>query len=249
MTKKTVKTIGQQYKLVYSPESEHFLYKEDILIIKPDGKKQRLIPTMLEDMQKAGKFIYLCYPHSPRTEQEAERLCQQGKAQKLEPKIILDFIENERKKYFSKEELCFLKYGMSCRSYNYLQKIKENIGFVDTGISIPEGAEEIDVIKSPCLDCSDVTIYQLANGQYATEYTVRTDIDDFETVIYIFSKRPNKKMFKTVEIIEKIEFGFKTGKYKENFTCWECGRKIFWTEVNGGLEDKLRGLQEHYCGC
>ena len=118
MTKKTVKTIGQ-YKLIYSPNSEHF--KEDVFIEKPDGTKKRLFPEVLEDMQKAGKFIYLAFPFSPTTPQEAEKLYQQGKIQKIKPQEILDFIENERRKYFSKEELCFLKYGMSCRCFNPFQ--------------------------------------------------------------------------------------------------------------------------------
>ena len=52
-----------------------------------------------------------------------------------------------------------------------------------------------------------------------------------------------------MSLVDRIELGLRTGELKEEFTCWECGRQVFWTEVNGNLEDKLRGLEENYCGC
>ena len=54
MTKKTVKTIGQ-YKLIYSPNREHF--KEDVFIEKPDGTKKRLFPEVLEDLKELQKQL------------------------------------------------------------------------------------------------------------------------------------------------------------------------------------------------
>ena len=132
----------------------------------------------------------------------------------------------------TEEEMCDFQHGCSIRTWKFICGVKRNIGLAGIGY---KGDMYEEVISGE-------------KGAYShTE--VYTEVDDWHEVIYYFNHRPSGKDIKTAILIDKLETLFETKSIKEEFTCWECGRKIHWLDIEGDLFEKFNALDEKYCGC
>lgn len=137
-------------------------------------------------------------------------------------KELFDSIYN-----LTEEEMCDFQHGCSIRTWKYICGVKRSIGFV--GIEI------------------DGTLFG-EKGKYSHR-EVYHDVDDVYEWFYQFNHNPSGNDIKTAILIEKLESLFEAKSIKEEFTCWECGRKIHWLDIKGDLYEKFNALDEKYCGC
>jgi hypothetical protein len=84
---------------------------------------------------------------------------------------------------------------------------------------------------------------------WISQYSVQTAIDDYSIVKYVFSQKPTKDNIITAQNLQSLEIEFQSGRKKIEFKCWECGRFTHWLNVEGNLFEKLKKLDDLYCGC
>jgi hypothetical protein len=147
------------------------------------------------------------------------------------------------------EETCLKKaYGYDKRTFAYLNKIKENTGFIEE----KHGYDEEKIISSQNVfvwfNASEVEIGQTKEGQWCAQFSKQTDIDDYDITRLYFSKKPSVKTILTITTLSSLEFDFKYNRIKESFNCWECGREMHWLDVQGDFSEKVEHLKERFCG-
>lgn len=136
------------------------------------------------------------------------------------------------------------------RTESYLEKVKNSIGLID----IKHGHEEesLDSVSRISLffNTSTVEVGRNKDGVWVAQYTMRTDVDDYDIVRMYFKNKPYEDTIKNAALIDEIESYFYFRGYdKAKFRCWECGREAHWLDIEGNLQEKWHGLSEQYCGC
>lgn len=133
----------------------------------------------------------------------------------------------------TEEENCKWQYGYSLRTFNFFESLKNQIGFVgveynNDGDIWSDGSFE----KTPYFDSE-----------------IHQGIDDWcEETIY-FNHFPSKQDVAIANFVISARTYFRIGKWREEFTCWECGCKIHWLDINGDVRTKIDCMEERYCGC
>lgn len=226
--------------IVYEFSNGYKLVKsEQLMIIDIVGKK-RFVPTI-------NNAIYLCKPYQPKTKKEAEELVKQKKIIKVFPKDLY-------KMTYKEEEFYKAFYGFSKRTKDYLDKIKTDLGFIESKMGydshIPKDSVLIESKEMSGLTGSGfIEIYKSAD-LYISEYTIRTDIDDYCIVDYFFRTKISFKDVSMITNILSIETSFKIGQVNEEFTCWECGGTTHWLDIAANnLLERIDFLEDRYCGC
>jgi len=144
------------------------------------------------------------------------------------------------------------------RTDKYIEQTKKNIGLLDIkhgwDSHLPKDQIEfgldiwINLTGSGKVDCG-----KLEDGRWVAQFARRTDIDDYDICAMFFEKEPTKKMVLIANTVDQAETYFHIHTYKNaNFTCWECGIKTHWLDVNNeepGIIGKWGMLEEKYCGC
>lgn len=148
----------------------------------------------------------------------------------------------------------FLKtHFMDDRTEKYINKCKENIGFVSSDCGWEEGFNgEPDFKLKIWLNAtgSGYTDVKKVENEWIAQTCFRIDIDDYCIEIFRFNKKPTEKMILTAQLIDEIENTLTHKPLLAVFDCWECGRETHWLDINAdSLENKWEGLKENYCGC
>lgn len=175
-----------------------------------------------------------------------EELVDQGKLLKLTWKDIWV-------NYVGIDEDIYLEYidGYDKRTRLYLKKIIENIGLLGEKHGWDE--EKFEIIKQYRIwinltGSGYVDIGKLDDEKYIAQYSIQTDVDDYDVTRLYFDHMPTKNDIETVKLVDDIEFYFCTHK-KSTFKCWDCGSEVHWLDTEGNLETKFENLKNGYCGC
>lgn len=149
------------------------------------------------------------------------------------------------------------------RTKKYFEKIRKNIGWESNNAGWYDFQEILDS-KAPgeiaeliatydgFANSTDIKIYAYNKNntkKYCAEFSYQTDIDDYCIETHIFNKKPTLKDVLTAVSINDLTFDFDTKRLNQIFTCWECGRKCHWLDIDGDLETKKERLKDEYCGC
>lgn len=93
-----------------------------------------------------------------------------------------------------------------------------------------------------------VDVGKLDDDKWVAQYSIRTDIDDYDICSMIFNKKPSKEDIIIAHLVDEIETYFCICGYdKVTFTCWECGCKYHWLDIPGSLKEKWECYKERYC--
>lgn len=150
----------------------------------------------------------------------------------------------------------YIKYKhYDLRTKNYFDAILRNIGFVEDTSSYDSIADRDDVVRICRLETrpnvmnyrdTEIVLYK-SNDYYIVEKFAVYPPDDYSYIKVVFNQKPTLYDFKSWENVERAKIVLFNRGYK--FTCWECGNKAHWLDVSGSLEEKIRCLEERYCGC
>jgi len=191
------------------------------------------------------KPLYLLCGNKKGTLEEVEELCKKGLAVKISCREIYKHYFN-----WTDEELCLKFNNYDLKTKKYIEQTRKNLGFIREEHGYDEEKNMKNVFKvAGWMNSSEVEIGMTSNGEWCAQYSVRTDIDDYDITRYYFSNKPTEKAIQIVELLSSLEFKFKFNRLNYEFNCWECGCKTHWLDINGDLFEKYNALEEKYCGC
>jgi hypothetical protein len=216
------------------------IYKEDernLVIADPSGKKKHVPKT-------SHPFV-LGFGSKAKNQADIDALVSEGKALKTTGIDIY-------REFFGWDDnrCCQESKGYDLRTQKYINSIKENIGFIDEkhGWDEEKNMTEIFTLKG-WLNTSNIDIGKTTEGKWCAQYSIRTDIDDYDVGKLYFNHKPTRTDINTAELISEIELKFFLQDITPVFTCWECGRQVHWLDIEGNLKEKYEHLKEEYCGC
>lgn len=218
---------------------EHYdIWEEDgILYSRLKGS------SMKNTISKTEKVIYFLCGNSASSQEEAEKLVQDGKGYKVTGAEIYREFYN-----WNDNEYCLQIYGYDLRTKNYFDAIRKGIGFVREDHGWEEDKLKNSFIVNVWPNSSKVEIGKTKEGLWCSQFCVSM-LDDYDIIKYYFNKKPTINDIKTAKLIADIEFFFWSRWLKPEFTCWECGIKHHWLDIPGPLPKKYENLKEKYCGC
>lgn len=140
------------------------------------------------------------------------------------------------------------------RMEKYLNGVKREIGLIE----IKHGWDEENIVPVKKYEiwvnltgdgCVDVC--QLSDNLWVAQYSVRTDIDDYDVTRMYFNKMPSKKDIITAAALEDVETYFNTNGWDKAVTyCYECGREFHFCDIKArDLKQKFDYFRDYYCGC
>ena len=150
---------------------------------------------------------------------------------------LVEISEKELFNHFfdlGEEEKCVWENGFGLRVKEYLESVKKSIGYT--------GQETIDDYSGVFADDDLVKTEYFYTDSYA-------EIDNFGEIKYYFDHEPSEKEIQTAISLSLAKTNFKIGRWKEEFTCWECGRKVHFLDIKGDFLDKIHCMEDRYCGC
>ena len=149
----------------------------------------------------------------------------------------------------SEEEWCIHQNGYGLRTKKYLDATAQRIGLIDVKYTEDEGDVTHDTSKKIGIYANAEDYLTQIDGKYIYQIFIwHGDCTEIRT--FTFKDYPNDNAMRTANDLEKVKMGFITGRFKEEFTCWECGRKVHWLDTTAeGLKEKMAHLEDKYCGC
>lgn len=184
----------------------------------------------------------------PLTEKEGVFLC--GKESQDDEGVVKVSLTKIYEEFFDWDEETWSMQlnGYGLRTKKYFDAIKKDIGFEE----IVHGwdTEEFETSSEyPYFGAiKTVEIGKTKENRWCAELGYQTAIDDYNEEKIYFNRKPSVADVKTLRKIEKIRMDIRFRIKKEIFRCYECGREIHWLDVEGGLDDKIFGLEERFCG-
>jgi len=206
------------------------------IILTPEGKTHFVPPGPEE------RPVYIGVPK--KNKELAEKLAREGKAIKITNKELYKIAFPDPQEFFKKF------YGMSERAYNWFQKKLKALGFKDYktgwGEAVSEGVQKVGEVKDPF--GGTAKIYKLPDGEYATTFGTKTNIDDYIIFTFFYNHRPTAEtLSETLDLIE-LRNEIKIGILPEEFECWECGIKTHFTEIpHSSIRELREFISERYC--
>lgn len=223
----------EKIKIYYTIRTDE---DDNICICRKDNPKWRYVPCN-------EQTIYFTFDAQPSTTEEAEKLAVEGKAIKT---TGIDFY----REYFGwdDDKLYMKAFGYDSRTKKYLDAVKRNIGLIEE----KHGWDEEKLIEpytiSIWANTSDIEVGKTADGYWCAQYSMRTAIDDYDITRFYFVKKPRENDILTAQKISDLQTKFFLRRLI-TFTCWECGRKVHWLDVEGNFDKKVDCLEDSYCGC
>ncbi|MGL5723721.1 hypothetical protein [Cetobacterium sp.] len=195
-----------------------------------------------------GKKIYLTYDKMPSNIEEAEELVKAG----LVDKTTLEEMYKELI-VMSDTEIIEKREQIDIRSYNYLQAIYNNLGFLYIDID----KKEIDkkyFIKKIKMDMFDNADLFKVDDKYIIEFGSFCPPDDYSLTQIYLSKEPRDNYFSTIDKIDKATdilkqlYSYNKDKNIEGtlFNCRTCNKPTHWlnNEYNFAIKvDMLSNLE------
>jgi hypothetical protein len=203
-----------------------------------ENGKRKLIP-------RTADYFYFVFGNQCKTKDEAEKLCEEGKALKITGEQLYKHYFN-----WTDDELYMNFYGYDLKTKEFLKEIRDSLGFIRED----HGWDEEKLIDSPrkikCWDnVNEVEIGRNDKGEWCAQFAVQTAIDDYDIVKYFFLNEPSRDDIITLDFISRIEFKFFMRHIKPTFVCWECGVETHWLDIKGDIFKKYEALEDRYCGC
>lgn len=215
------------------------------LHIKAGDKGELVMPC-------CDKTIYISYGTeyfgTISSEDEAKKLSEQGKIYSFNSADLYaeyyDFTNN-------KELESFFKYHYSTRTRKYIEGVMQKIGlthYTDAEIgSSKEGTpEEFDVVERFESGIMATTEIGKLGDEWIAQTCFQFEIDGFAIIKMHFNRKPSFDSVKTAFAIRNYE---KSITCQEVFKCWECGHLVHWLDSPGDISEKLKHLEDKYCGC
>lgn len=234
--------------------------KEKILKYYNVEKTDKGLLITSKQTNKRGKIVHLTeLKHTlvlfdtDETRKELTRkkskLLKEGKCVELTGEELIRLFCDEE----TAEKMELNRIGVDRRTKHYLEKIKKSIGFLDLEEGYDplqlENVTEIDLYLNLPNPAQVGEVERNGEKLYVCQYTIRTEVDDYDIIKILFNKKPSKKSIKTCDAILDLETQFFMKEKSPTFFCWECGRETHWLDVKGDFWKKLAGLEEKYCGC
>lgn len=132
----------------------------------------------------------------------------------------------------TEEDMCFFQNGCSIRTHEYIEAEKKKIGYV--GMSTED-------------DCIGKRVYGQETEFYHAD--MHSGIDDWCEYKYYFNHNPSKQDVIKARAIDDFESELRIGRIKEEFKCWECGKKSHFLDIPGDILTKIDCIRDKYCGC
>lgn len=140
------------------------------------------------------------------------------------------------------------------RMEKYLREVKRNIGLLE----IKHGWDEevFDTVKryniwGNLTGSGYVDIGRLRDDLWVAQYSIRTDVDDFDVIKMYFNKMPSKKDIITAAALEDVETYFNIHGWDEAVNyCYVCHREFHFCDIKArDLRQQFDYFREGYCGC
>lgn len=141
----------------------------------------------------------------------------------------------------TEEQWCVFYNHFSLKTEKYLEKIERSIGLekIYTG--------EEDTLLKECKALGDNTFLSKVENKYILQTIHQYEIDAYGVVSYVFDHYPKSREFDIAYAIYEIRVKMNTNN--ENYRCWECCRRLHWTEAEGNFLKKYRHWRDRFCGC
>lgn len=202
---------------------------------------------------------FLCGEHHPQDEETQKKMIENREILAVESVEIY-------KDYYNLDEaaICRMLHYCSLRTWKYLQSTMQGIGLEKHTSAVDGSRGEEGKLLLSSTD-NEYSIFANAetrigkvNGKWLVETCHQYSIDDFAIIKMWFSHKPTYSEIKTAFAIRSVEEKLMNASWQphsenediEEFTCWECGRKIHWLDSSAtGIQEKLNFWNEKYCGC
>lgn len=185
------------------------------------------------------------YPEITPT--EAKKLAAEGQIPVATGKEVYRAFHSE----MTDEEFEYLTVRYSRRAKNELDAEKTTLHYVGFNAGWDEEKFSSDIETVPgFLNSSKIEIgLAEAGDKWCAQYSYQTDIDDYCCERHYFSKKPTEEIVRKVVRLNEIVSDLEFSKLDEYFTCWECGRKVFWLDCADDIYKCAEMARDRYCGC
>lgn len=90
-------------------------------------------------------------------------------------------------------------------------------------------------------------VRQLADGRWVAQYSVRTDIDDYDICRMYFTRQPSEKDIRTALAIDRAHNWILITE-RTTFRCTRCGRTLHWLDApSETIEEKCERFRSQDC--
>ncbi|MGL5711546.1 MAG: hypothetical protein ACRCX2_00885 [Paraclostridium sp.] len=196
-----------------------------------------------------GKTIYLAYTEeTPSTDEEKQKLIEAGLVDKTTTEeLYKELIGLTDIQVIEKRE------QMDIRSYNYLQAIYNNLGFIKYELDKKE-LKKYYLRKIKMDSFHNADLFKI-DDEYIIEFGTFCPPDDyFLTQIYL-SKEPTDNFFKILNNIDKAtDLLARLKSFNENrdiegtlFKCRTCNKITHWLDNNYDFKTKVDMLSNFEC--
>ena len=211
-------------------------------LISPNGKK-KIFP-----MPSYKLPIYITFDKkvegSSKEEKKAfaEKKVEEGEFLKI---LALDLY---REYYdWSEEDEYFHVHGFSKRTGSYLDAVLENIGYIKTIHGYDEADYEGETVALDAYFNASGELGLTKEGEWCASLHYQTAIDDYNVEKIYFKNKPSTNDVRIAVDIKDLKFKFAYKGLKEVFTCWECGHKRHWLDIEDDFTQKYNKLEEKCC--
>lgn len=148
------------------------------------------------------------------------------------------------------DETTFKKvHGYDSKTHEYISSILNSIGFIEVKNGYEEEVFETSFNYGFLYNSANsVTIGKTKNGLWCAQFGYRNNIDDYNIERHYFSNKPSVSDVELSVSISNLLINFSFKKLSETITCWECGKNLHWTDINGNLNQKIKYLMDDFCG-
>lgn len=122
------------------------------------------------------------------------------------------------------------------RTLEYISKVKENIGFIESTISYCGESLEFEPVE--VLNLLWETKVGKVNGKWVAEY-IHAHVDDYDVIDLYFNRKPDGYGITTAILINEIESWF----IGNNWDVLNRGGE-HWLDLEGNLFEKWRKFKE-----
>lgn len=149
----------------------------------------------------------------------------------------------------SEEEWCMHENRYGLRTKKYLDTTAQRIGLESVEYTEDKGDVTNSTSKKIGLYANAEDYLTKVDEKYIYQMFIwHGDCTEIRT--FTFKDYPSENNLRTANDLEEVKMGFLTGRFEEEFTCWECGRKVHWLDTTAeGLKEKMSYLEDKYCGC
>lgn len=212
---------AEGYEVVKGKSSDNRNY--DVDIINPQGEKREVSGVLLDTIIK------------------------------ISPKLIETTRRELIQALYNPSEDDWIYYEHRCdrRTYDYLESIAKEIGFVNFERFEFEDGEWIENETTKKISIGFETFFiSRVNDIFKVQVEYKYyEMDEVVVNTYTFVSEPSEKDIIIAVKLQDLKAGLLCYRYKIEYPCSECGCKTHWLDVPGDFLKKLKFMDIRYCGC